>query len=220
MMSTSRSLASDAQLAALRTKLSTPVDYSPAGAEERRRQQGIVTAQLAADRCEVKPATIRKWLQRGKLTSCGHDEAGRVLVVLREVEELAFHDLRRLMGQPALQLFPAGLHRRVGDDNEPRYNFDEVELITVRQAADFFDVSPSTVRSWASRGFKDSDGSRRFLPALEINGCREKLYDFRTVSRAAHATAARAGRLRRYSPEVRAQFEIVRGQPRTTFAEG
>jgi hypothetical protein len=36
----------------------------------------------------VKPATMRKWLQRGKLARHGYDAEGRVLVDLQEVETL------------------------------------------------------------------------------------------------------------------------------------
>ncbi|MFD6421049.1 hypothetical protein [Streptomyces sp. NPDC060198] len=36
----------------------------------------------------VKPATMRKWIQRGKLTRHGHDYRGRALVDLDEVEQI------------------------------------------------------------------------------------------------------------------------------------
>ncbi|MFH8668820.1 hypothetical protein ACH4F3_28625 [Streptomyces anulatus] len=36
----------------------------------------------------VKPATMRKWLQRGKLTRHGHDYYGRAIVDLDEIEQL------------------------------------------------------------------------------------------------------------------------------------
>ncbi len=36
----------------------------------------------------VKPATMRKWLQRGKLTRHGHDYYGRAIVDLDEIEKI------------------------------------------------------------------------------------------------------------------------------------
>ncbi|MFI2465948.1 hypothetical protein ACWF76_29310 [Streptomyces globisporus] len=36
----------------------------------------------------VKPATMRKWLQRGKLTRHGHDYYGRAIVDLDEIEQI------------------------------------------------------------------------------------------------------------------------------------
>lgn len=36
----------------------------------------------------VKPATMRKWLQRGKLTRHGHDYHGRAIVDLDEIEQI------------------------------------------------------------------------------------------------------------------------------------
>ncbi|MEU3318865.1 hypothetical protein [Streptomyces sp. NPDC006785] len=36
----------------------------------------------------VKPATMRKWLQRGKLTKHGHDYYGRAIVDLDEIEKI------------------------------------------------------------------------------------------------------------------------------------
>ncbi|MEU5133422.1 hypothetical protein AB0H02_13490 [Streptomyces californicus] len=36
----------------------------------------------------IKPATMRKWLQRGKLTRHGHDYYGRAIVDLDEIEEI------------------------------------------------------------------------------------------------------------------------------------
>jgi hypothetical protein len=48
----------------------------------------LVDAYAAAAATGVKPATMRKWLQRGKLARHGYDTAGRVLVDLYEVETL------------------------------------------------------------------------------------------------------------------------------------
>lgn len=42
----------------------------------------------AAAATGVKPATMRKWLERGKLTRHGYDRAGRALVDLHELEPL------------------------------------------------------------------------------------------------------------------------------------
>ncbi|MGW1440299.1 hypothetical protein ACWD7M_34265 [Streptomyces griseus] len=36
----------------------------------------------------VKPATMRKWLQRGKLTRHGHDYYGRAIVDLDEIAQI------------------------------------------------------------------------------------------------------------------------------------
>ncbi|MFD0037271.1 hypothetical protein ACFVIZ_06435 [Streptomyces anulatus] len=36
----------------------------------------------------VKPATMRKWLQRGRLTRHGHDYYGRAIVDLDENEKI------------------------------------------------------------------------------------------------------------------------------------
>lgn len=44
-----------------------------------------VAAQLGTD---VKAATIRKWLERGRLTKHGHDYYGRAIVDLDEIEEI------------------------------------------------------------------------------------------------------------------------------------
>jgi hypothetical protein len=48
----------------------------------------IADSYAAAEATHVKPATMRKWLQRGKLTRHGYDADGRVLVDLHEVESL------------------------------------------------------------------------------------------------------------------------------------
>ena len=75
-------MATDAQLAALRAKLAgnaaerTDREISQ---HSQPRQPGIVTVRTAATRCDLKPATIRKWLQRGKLTAHGHDQSGQAL---------------------------------------------------------------------------------------------------------------------------------------------
>lgn len=37
---------------------------------------------------DIKPATMRKWLQRGKLTKHGHDYYGRAIVDLDEIEQI------------------------------------------------------------------------------------------------------------------------------------
>lgn len=48
----------------------------------------LADAYAASIATAVKPATMRKWLQRGKLTRHGYDADGRVLVDLHEVETL------------------------------------------------------------------------------------------------------------------------------------
>lgn len=48
----------------------------------------VVDIYAAAAATDVKPATLRKWLQRGKLTRHGYDRDGRALVDLDEVENL------------------------------------------------------------------------------------------------------------------------------------
>ncbi|MFC9606081.1 hypothetical protein ACFTTN_21780 [Streptomyces niveus] len=44
-----------------------------------------VAAQLGTN---VKTPTMRKWLQRGKLTKHGHDHRGRAIVDLDEIEQI------------------------------------------------------------------------------------------------------------------------------------
>ena len=46
----------------------------------------------------IKPATMRKWLQRGKLTRHGHDFNGRAIVDLDEL--LALQPPRVACGSP------------------------------------------------------------------------------------------------------------------------
>ncbi|MYS34915.1 hypothetical protein K388_01914 [Streptomyces sp. KhCrAH-43] len=36
----------------------------------------------------IKPSTMRKWIQRGKLTRHGHDYHGRAIVDLDEIEQI------------------------------------------------------------------------------------------------------------------------------------
>lgn len=206
------SSASEAQVAALRAKLASAAsEYAPSSREQHKGDVvGILTVNAAAARCSLKPATIRKWLQRGKLTGHGYDQAGHALVALAEVEQRAFHDLKSANWGSGVLLYPAGFHEPVHHpDERPRNDLDEIDLITVAQAAHHFRVSPSAVRSWASRGYKDAEGSQRKLRALEINGCREKLYDIRDVAQAARPTEARGGRARRYAPEIKAAFEAA-----------
>jgi hypothetical protein len=45
----------------------------------------VAAAQLGT---QVKAATLRKWLQRGKLTHHGYDYYGRAIIDLDEVENL------------------------------------------------------------------------------------------------------------------------------------
>jgi len=53
----------------------------------------MTTAQ-AARHCGVATATVRKWVQRGKLTAAGRDEAGRMLFRAVDVAR-AEHATRR-----------------------------------------------------------------------------------------------------------------------------
>ncbi|WP_406241210.1 hypothetical protein [Streptomyces anulatus] len=48
----------------------------------------LVDTKAAQLGMNVKPATMRKWLQRGKLTKHGHDYYGRAIVDLDEVEKI------------------------------------------------------------------------------------------------------------------------------------
>jgi hypothetical protein len=48
----------------------------------------LVDTAAAALGTGVKPATMRKWLQRGKLTKHGHDYYGRAIVDIDEVRAL------------------------------------------------------------------------------------------------------------------------------------
>lgn len=48
----------------------------------------LVDTKAAQLGMNVKPATMRKWLQRGKLTKHGHDYYGRALVDLDEIEQI------------------------------------------------------------------------------------------------------------------------------------
>ncbi|MGW6395419.1 hypothetical protein ACWFR1_34125 [Streptomyces sp. NPDC055103] len=48
----------------------------------------LVDTAAAALGTNVKPATMRKWLQRGKLTNHGHDYWGRAIVDIDEIEAI------------------------------------------------------------------------------------------------------------------------------------
>ncbi|GFH38897.1 hypothetical protein [Streptomyces pacificus] len=48
----------------------------------------LVDTAAAALGTGVKPATMRKWLQRGKLTKHGHDYYGRAIVDLDEIRAI------------------------------------------------------------------------------------------------------------------------------------
>lgn len=48
----------------------------------------LVDTKAAQLGMNVKPATMRKWLQRGKLTKHGHDYYGRAIVDLDEIERI------------------------------------------------------------------------------------------------------------------------------------
>lgn len=48
----------------------------------------LVDTAAASLGTNVKPATMRKWLQRGKLTKHGHDYYGRAIIDLDEVEAI------------------------------------------------------------------------------------------------------------------------------------
>lgn len=48
----------------------------------------LTDAYAASIATQVKPATMRKWLERNKLTRHGYDAGGRVLVDIEEVETL------------------------------------------------------------------------------------------------------------------------------------
>lgn len=46
----------------------------------------LVDIYAAALHARVKPGTLRQWLRRGKLTHHGHDQHGRTLVDLDELQ--------------------------------------------------------------------------------------------------------------------------------------
>ncbi|MFD3929548.1 hypothetical protein [Streptomyces sp. NPDC058614] len=47
----------------------------------------LVDAYAAHAATGIRPGTIRVWLHRGKLTHHGHDQAGRALVDLHELQD-------------------------------------------------------------------------------------------------------------------------------------
>jgi predicted site-specific integrase-resolvase len=56
-----------------------------------------IAAELATG---IKPATLRQWIHRGKITSHGTDHAGRILVDLDEIGRVT--DKRRTCGSRQL----------------------------------------------------------------------------------------------------------------------
>lgn len=152
----------------------------------------VVTVAEAASRVDRKPATLRKWLQRGKLTGHGHDDMGNALVQLSEVEQLTWINASNLVGIP-FEPTPGGN----GDD-----------LVTAAQAAEYVCVPPSTVRTWITRGFKDQNGNLVRLSAAGLDGRGRKLYRWLDVAKAEAAVRRRAGRDRGY-PRCAACHQIV-----------
>ena len=174
------SIASEHQLALLRQKLqepeptSVPAIYRPA----------LSTVTDAAKYFGIKTDTIRKWLQRGKLTAHGHDSAGHALVDKAELAALVVPDL-----SPE----PVPVWTTWSDSGE---------LIAAEDAANLAGVSSATVRGWASRGYKDQNGNTVKLTAVGIDHRRRKLYRIDDVWRAERATRIRGGRERHLPPHV------------------
>lgn len=131
----------------------------------------------AAAAHSVKPATIRKWLQRGKLTHHGYDEQGRVLV---DADELG-----RMVNSPTVR-----------GESVITTQFDRFEnpLVDVLDAAKVMGVKPATIRTWTRRGYTDRDGTEQRLYPCGMDENGRKLYRLLDVAKAERATRKRAGR--------------------------
>lgn len=107
----------------------------------------LVTVREAWDIVDVSAATIRKWASRGYLQKVGH--RGREALYDRaDLERVSWRTHARTNTSPAWpQLHvPSHYYRR---------------LITTAEAARLLDVSPSTVRSWVTRGHLEPCGRSR-----------------------------------------------------------
>jgi DNA-binding transcriptional MerR regulator len=93
---------------------------------------GLLTTEEAARLANVSPNTIRKWRERGHLYPSDRDYRRAPLYVPRLVIEAA----RRH-------------HQASNQRIEAR---DPDELLTVKAAASWLSVGPSTIRTWAHRG--------------------------------------------------------------------
>ncbi len=163
----------------------------------------IITVGAAAQLYAINPNTIRKWLQRGKLTSHGHDDRGRALINEQELERLVVVDLATLVAAierpeklmnylvPSFEVVPLIVPLPDSDD-----------FIAADDAAEHIGVSPGTIRTWASRGYKNSDGQTEKLRAYGIDDRGRKVYRWADVYRADQATRHRAGRSRQYPPRA------------------
>lgn len=139
----------------------------------------------------VKPATVRKWLQRGKLTHHGYDEAGRALI---DADELG-----KLVNPPL-----AGKSVILGafGSNE------EQPLLDVHDAAALLGVKPVTIWSWYTRGYISPDGTRNRLRVAGFNEHGRRMYRLIDVAEAERATRDRAGR-QAPRPPMSASDEIL-----------
>lgn len=144
----------------------------------------IVPVTVAAEHVGRKPATLRKWRQRGKLTDHGHDEEGRALVDLAEVEQLTLVNPAQLKAQGQIVI------TELGQRGE--------RMVTAAQAAQVLGVSVSTVRTWASRGYRDAAGNTVKIAVTGLTADGVNLYYFIDLARAEHATRRRAGRERKW----------------------
>lgn len=125
----------------------------------------------------VKPATVRKWLQRGKLTRHGYDEQGRALIDAAELGRMVNPPVD-LTGSVRSTQFD-----RLGDP-----------LVDVPDAAKVMGVSAATIRAWATRGYIDLNGTEQRLRVHGLDERGRKLYRLLDVARAERATRERAGR--------------------------
>jgi transposase-like protein len=196
--------ATDEQLAALREKLGATAGKGaensasePAAIADNQPEcldtadfSALISVADAAEKYDIKPNTIHKWIQRGKVKSHGRDNDGHVLVDSRALVGLLSHKSAPGEGDRVART-RSGKGYVVPDTC---FTYDSGELISAAAAAKRYGLSASTIRGWASRGYKDRYGRTVNLLPIARDHRRRTLYHVEAIEQAMLDTSRRAGR--------------------------
>lgn len=117
---------------------------------ENLRYRAEITTRDVADLLDVTQSTVRRWTARGYISPVGKFGPSNLFNtrdVLTAHEEIQTR--RKATGKPRHQ-YPYGVELRRIDRIRPKH-YDAV--VSVSEAAQLIDVSPSTIRSWIHRGY-------------------------------------------------------------------
>lgn len=121
----------------------------------------LVTAAEAFARHRIRPATIRQWVARGRVTARG----ARGRAHLYDRGELMHLQIAGLRSPHTLPVLPREKLRLTSSLDQ--------QQITTGEAARLYGVAPSTIRSWVARSLITPSGTEGRSHLFRIQDLRE-----------------------------------------------